>query len=141
MINHEGKYSNCGHYNWYVKSRDENWYICDDAKIKRIYDITDVPTSKAYILFYRLKGGSVTHQLITRRPSNVSTEDLESETLSVSSDDSNNHSIVKRKRRKGLKCTKPKTQKKWATKKRRLIKCMVKKSEMKSASKSNPSLK
>ena len=100
VINHEGKFSNCGHYNCYVKGYDGNWYICDDSKVKRIYDISDVPTSKAYVLFYKLKGGSIRHQLITRRPSNVSTVDLDSETRSISSYDSDSSLIVSRKKKK-----------------------------------------
>lgn len=53
--------------------------MCDDAKIKRIYNIDDFPTSKAYILFYKLVDGSSISHLLDRRISSVSTEDLENE--------------------------------------------------------------
>ena len=74
VINHEGKYSHWGHYNSYVKGFDQNWYSCDDSKVKKLTDINQKCSEKAYILFYRLKSSDSQFYSPLRRISNVSTE-------------------------------------------------------------------
>ena len=75
VINHEGNYSTRGHYNCFVKEADDNWYLCDDAKIKNANGKFQNSSDKAYILFYRLADSSKKGVKSKRSSSNVSTED------------------------------------------------------------------
>jgi hypothetical protein len=74
VINHEGDHSHWGHYNWYVKNLDGNWYNCDDSKIKKFNGSNTKDLDKAYILFYRLADSWRQNKLTPRKISNVSTE-------------------------------------------------------------------
>ena len=129
VINHEGKHSNCGHYTWFVKGYDKNWYLCDDAKIKRIYDISDFSKSKAYILFYKLIDGPSFPSYVDRKISSVSTEDLESEVQHNLLNKYKPLNKINLQRSKILKPSKMKTNKSWTNVKRRVKKMAMKEEE------------
>lgn len=99
VINHEGKFSNCGHYNSYVKGYDQNWYICDDAKVKKINGNGPQSTDKAYILFYKLISGPTReNKVFERKASDASTNDVDSDTKSTRSTKPKSLSKINRKR-------------------------------------------
>lgn len=81
VINHEGRFSARGHYNWYVKGYDQNWYICDDSDISKIGKNTKKST-KAYILFYKLSDEDKYKKINNRKLSDASTCDVDSDGLS-----------------------------------------------------------
>lgn len=98
VINHEGNYSHRGHYNAYVKSDNDIWYLCDDAKIKKFNGKTQLSSNKAYVLFYRLAEVSRTSKVKSRSTSNVSTEDAISDTKKQNGQKSKSVIKVNRKR-------------------------------------------
>mmetsp|Transcript_2881 Transcript_2881/g.3364 ORF Transcript_2881/g.3364 Transcript_2881/m.3364 type:complete len:191 (-) Transcript_2881:176-748(-) len=97
VINHEGKYSHCGHYNCYVKGTDHHWYSCDDAKVKKILDKNQKCSAKAYILFYKLISAS---SQPNRRISSASTELAPNEEVKTRSSKRKQMSKFNRKRTK-----------------------------------------
>lgn len=44
-----------GHYTSYIKNRNDNWYHYNDTSVKKIENIDDLISNKAYCLFYRKK--------------------------------------------------------------------------------------
>lgn len=63
VCNHVGS-PNCGHYTASVKC-DGEWYLFDDALVKRIEDpAAAVVSSEAYLLFYVRRGFELTHNSV-----------------------------------------------------------------------------
>lgn len=101
VINHEGKYSHCGHYNCHVKGANGSWFFCNDAEITRVNSKAVLGSKKAYILFYKLKEEWRPKKL--RRDSNVSTEDATSDIKSCESEKPRSISKFNRKRNRSFK--------------------------------------
>lgn len=98
VINHEGRFSNRGHYNCNVKGFDENWYSCDDSTIINQGKVHK-KSNKAYILFYKLSDAcKLERQGSKRRISDASTNDIDSDALSVGTDKPKSIKKVNRKR-------------------------------------------
>jgi ubiquitin C-terminal hydrolase len=54
FIIHEGEQSRKGHYKCVVKGIDDEWYYCNDSKIKKVgRPISKEDTENAYMLFYQ----------------------------------------------------------------------------------------
>ena len=44
-----------GHYTAYVKNANDNWYHYNDTSVKKVENIDNLISNKAYCLFYRKK--------------------------------------------------------------------------------------
>jgi len=99
VINHEGKFSNKGHYNCMVRGYDKYWYVCDDSTITKIGN-NPKKSTKAYILFYKLSEGHKIEKLAQRRISDVSTNDMDSDEQLVKIDKPKSPIKVNRKRKR-----------------------------------------
>lgn len=115
VINHEGYYSHWGHYNWYVKSFEDNWFRCDDSKVKKIGSQNQTSSEKAYILFYRL---AKIPKKTTKRKVKVPIESESKEESKSLKSSTTKSSTVNRKRKKETKPAKSDSSKLPESKKR-----------------------